>query len=205
MYNICSIFIQQESFEKIKDIYEEKKFKFSLLIICLFLFFFLSGGRNVYRVITNLLYSPMTRALTDSFLYPLFITYYYFYEKDFINEEDNTQNISLFIINLIISIIIDFCGCVYNDIFILFFCDLEIDTHYVIIDKEKKNYNDSNNFQDPDKFEEANLENDIYDLFDNNESDEEFSDNESKNTISAELKEKEDKLEDKKSVKDENG
>ena len=129
---------KQESFEIIKDIYEEKNFKFSLLIICLFLFFFLSGGRNVYRVITNLLYSPMTRALTDSFLYPLFITYYYFYEKDFTNEEDNTQNISLFIINLIISIIIDFCGCVYNDIFILFFCDLELDTPIMLLSTKKK-------------------------------------------------------------------
>ena len=143
---ITSIYsYKEESFKKIKEIYEEKDSKFILFIICLFLYFCLSGGRNVYRVVTNMLYSPMTRTLTDSFLYPLFIIYYYFYEKDFRNEENNKQNIYYFIINLIISIIIDFCGCVYNDILILFFCNLEDNTYYILTKKEN-NIDNSFNF-----------------------------------------------------------
>ena len=140
---------KEEPFENIIDICKEKDFKFILLIICLFFYFFLSGGRNIYRVVTNMIYSPMTRTLTDSFLYPLFITYYYFYEKDFIYEENNNQNtIIYFIINLIISIIIDFCGCIYNDILILYFCDLERNTHHFIVDKIRNISNGTNDLQD---------------------------------------------------------
>ena len=48
-----------------------KKFsigKIVLFIFLLLLYVILSGGRNIYRIITSKLYSPMTRALTDYFL-----------------------------------------------------------------------------------------------------------------------------------------
>ena len=38
-------------------------------------------------------------------------------------------DIAYFILNIIISLIISFFGCIYNEFIILFFCDLERDTH----------------------------------------------------------------------------
>ena len=162
---MASIYLcKEEPFEKIKDIYQEKDYKVILLIICLFLYFFLSGGRNIYRVVTNMIYSPMTRTITDAFLYPLLITYYYFYEKDFSNGENDNKKIIYFIINLVVSIIIDICGCVYNDILVLFFCDLERNTHYVLIDKIRNSSNYTNIFRDSTFKSDKNIsENDITD------------------------------------------
>ena len=39
------------------------------------------------------------------------------------------RNISHFIINIILSILISICGCVYNEFMILFFCGLEYNTY----------------------------------------------------------------------------
>ena len=113
-------FFFQNSLNEIKDIYEQNTFKFILLILCFALFAFLSGGRNAYRVLTNKLYSPMTRTLTDSILDPFLIIFYFFGEKDFTVGEDDKQNIIYFITNLILSIIINFWGCVYNEIIVPF-------------------------------------------------------------------------------------
>ena len=151
--------IKEESFSKIISIYDEHNYKFILLIVCFFLFFFFSGGRNAYRIITNKIYSPMTRTLTDCALDPLLITYYFIIEKDF--SINNEQNIIYFIINLIISIIIVFFGCVYNEIFILFCYDLEHNTHYYVsirassVDNSHMNLNISKDI----KINETNLKN----------------------------------------------
>ena len=73
----------------------------------------------------------MARTLTDSFLDPLFIIYYFIFQKDFRNLDDN-KNIYYFVINLILSIIIVFCGCIYNELFILLFCNLGYETYFQI-------------------------------------------------------------------------
>ena len=97
---------------------------FSFLLL---LYIILSGGRNVFRVITTKLYSPTARALTDYFLNPLYLIYDFSLRNDFLKQ--NERNIPYFIINLVISIIISICGCVYNELLILFFCEFERDTH----------------------------------------------------------------------------
>ena len=97
---------------------------FSFLLL---LYIILSGGRNIFRVITTKLYSPTARALTDYFLNPLYLIYDFSLGNDFLKQ--NERNIPYFIINLIISIIISICGCVYNELLILFFCGFERDTH----------------------------------------------------------------------------
>ena len=99
----------------------------TIFIFLLILYIILCGGRNVFRVVTTKIYSPMARALTDYFLNPLYLTYDFCVKQDFITE--NERNIPYFILNLILSIIISFCGCVYNEFMILFFCGLEHDTH----------------------------------------------------------------------------
>ena len=74
----------------------------------------------------------MTRTLTDCIIDPLLIIYYFFVEKDFQKNKDEGQNIYFFIINLVASFCIVFCSCVYNELFILFCCKLEHNTHYEI-------------------------------------------------------------------------
>ena len=122
--------LKEKPFSQIKDFYAQKYYKYIVLIITLFFFFFFSGGRNAYRIITNKIYSPMTRTLTDCFLDPLLITYFFFVENDLKIEGNQKQTNIYFIINLIISIIIVFCGCVYNELLILSCWDLGHNTHY---------------------------------------------------------------------------
>lgn len=125
-------------FKELKNIFKdiEKKTKvfetIVELIIYLAIYFIASGGRNIYRIITNKLYSPMTRTLTDCIIDPLLIIYYFFVEKDFQKNKNEGQNIYFFIINLVASFCIVFCSCVYNELFVLFCCKLEHNTHYEI-------------------------------------------------------------------------
>ena len=96
-------------------------------IFLLFLYTILCGFRNIYRVITNKIYSPMARSLTDYFLNPIYLIIYFFYKNDFLLNQK--RNIAHFIINIILSILISICGCVYNEFMILFFCGLEYNTY----------------------------------------------------------------------------
>ena len=71
-----------------------------LFTFLLFLYIILSGGRNIFRVITTKLYSPMARGLTDYFLNPLYISFDFGMNNDFLNKGE--RNIPYFIINLIL-------------------------------------------------------------------------------------------------------
>ncbi len=103
----------------------------------LFIYLVVCGGRNAFRVVTNKLYSPMTKTLTDYFLNPVYLTINYI-EGDFISR--GKPNIIYFLINLIMSIIITLCGSVYNEIVVLFFCGLENDTHNQVCVRSSLNY-----------------------------------------------------------------
>ena len=92
------------------------------LVICFLFYFIFSGGKNIYRVLTNKLYSPTTKSLADSILDPFLILFYYF-DGDFDYHKIH------FIINIILSIIFVFCACVYNELFILFCFGLQHDTY----------------------------------------------------------------------------
>ena len=121
-------YIFDDYFKEIKEYYKEyNNNKFTILIAFLFLYFVLCGGRNAYRVATNKIYSSMAKSLTDYFLNPLIISYYYIFENDFYSEEKH--NIFYFIINFVFSIIIVFCGCVYNEVLVLYCFNLEYNTH----------------------------------------------------------------------------
>ena len=60
-------------------------------------------------------------------LNPVYFIYYFVLGNDFLYQ--GKRNYTYFILNLIISLIISFCGCVYNEFIILFCCGLERDTH----------------------------------------------------------------------------
>ena len=111
-------------------IYVYKNFSIGSLFLFTFLlllYIILCGGRNVFRVITTKTYSPMARALTDYFLNPIYLAYDFSLGNDFITKGE--RNILYFVINLIISLIISFCGCIYNEFIVLFCCGLERNTH----------------------------------------------------------------------------
>ena len=134
-----SFSFMRENFKEIKNIFNEKYFSnLIFLITSLILYFILSGGKNIYRMTTNNLYSPMTRTLADSVLDPLLIIYYYLFENDFDIGGNGKQNLLIFILNLFLSIIIVFCGCVYNELLVLYCCNLDYETYAEISNRATK-------------------------------------------------------------------
>ena len=144
----CFYTIIEDPFDGIKKIYNEKRDKFLLFILFLIIYLFLCAGRNIYRIITNKLFFPITRSLTDSILDPLLIGYYFLFENDFYLKDKDIQSNSYFIINLIISIIYVFFACIYNEVFVLFCCNLEHDTYIII--KERATIIEKNESEDED-------------------------------------------------------
>ena len=118
-------------FNKLVIYYNNKSTgKFVGLIFLLFLYIILCGGRNAFRVVTNKIYSPMVKSLTDYLLNPINDIIEFSRGKDYLSF--GKRNIGYFIINLILSLIITICGCVYNEFIVLFCCKLEYNTHHEI-------------------------------------------------------------------------
>ena len=113
-------------FEELMNISEKKYLLIGLFII----YAIFSGMKNIYRIITNKFYSPMTRALAESILDPLFTIYYFFFE---IRDEKFTSKFWIyFVINFICSIIMALCSSIYNEFIILYYCGLEYETLFEI-------------------------------------------------------------------------
>jgi len=123
---------------QLKNIYSAYSGKqFAFFIILLVIYLILCGGRNAFRIVTNKIYSPMTKTLTDYFINPIYLIINYI-EGDFVS--NGKQNLFYFLINLVLSIIISLCGCIYNEIIVLFFCGLEKNTHHQITKRSFYNY-----------------------------------------------------------------
>jgi hypothetical protein len=101
-----------------------------ILVINFILYIIFTFFKNIYRVVTIKLFSPMTRALAESILDPIIIVYYMFDHEQIKNESYNFR--VFFGIILICSIIMPFSSCVYNEFIILFCCGLEHETHIEI-------------------------------------------------------------------------
>ena len=128
----CIFFYKDNPFNELKDFLKEKKnkkLKIVGLIICLILYFLLSGGKNIYRVITNTLYSPITKGSADSILDPFLIIYY-------VNDFKNKFH---FFFNLILTSIMDFWIFIYNELLVLFCCKMEHETYIVVSMRAKMN------------------------------------------------------------------
>ena len=128
---ITSFYAIYENPLDVKYNYNKKRNQFLLLFIFLRLNFLLSAGKNTYRILTNKRYSPITKIIADNFLDPLLIVYYFLFKNDL-------HNFFFFIFNLILSIIMNFFGLVFNDFIILYCCNLEHETYYEI---SKRAYN----------------------------------------------------------------
>ena len=133
----CS-FSENLDIKQLSKIYSENSSgQFALFIFLLFVYLVFCGGRNAFRVVTNKLYSPIIKTLTDYILNPVYLTINYI-EGDFVSR--GKQNIIYFLINLIMSIIITLWGTVYNEIVVLFFCGLENDTYDQVSERSSLNY-----------------------------------------------------------------
>ena len=111
--------------------------KFTLFIFLLFLYVIICGIKNIFKMVTIKLYSPMAKSLTDYFLNPIYLSYSFAAKEDFITK--STRNYPYFIVNLILSFIISFFGCVYNEFIVLLFCGLGINTHDQVSKRAKEN------------------------------------------------------------------
>ena len=78
----------------------------------------------------------MARAFSDYFLNPLYLIFCFAVKNDFSSDGD-VKRVLFFIINLILSIIITFCGSVFNEFIVLFCCGLELNTYDQISKRAK--------------------------------------------------------------------
>jgi hypothetical protein len=130
---ICLYFFDNNSSIKSELSYDDKV-KLIYLIFLLILYFIFSILKNIYRVVTIKLYSPMTRALAESFLSPIIIIFSLIKDLYLVDPKDKNLILDLnfyfdYGINIFLSIIMAFCSCVYNDFIVLYFCGLEHDTY----------------------------------------------------------------------------
>ena len=118
---LCSI--EKDPFGDVIKLFKKKDIPKIIGLMFLFLsYFFFSAIVNIYKIYCNVIYSPMAKSLMDYFMTPFFNIFYFFHTKDFFN------NKIYFIVSEIISLIIDFFGCLYNEFIILFCCGLENET-----------------------------------------------------------------------------
>ena len=75
----------------------------------------------------------MAKSLPAYFFNPFFMIYYFIFENDFTSE--GKRNYFYFIVNFILSIIIDIFAAIYNEFFILNCFGLQKDTHYGISER----------------------------------------------------------------------
>ena len=107
--------------------------KLILFILYMLVYVFLAAISNSYRLVTNKLFSPAGLSLVYYFLTPFQLIYNYM-----MAENNDKPNIYFFVINVCLAFIISFCGCIYNEIFVIFMCNLDHDTYYSISLRSKK-------------------------------------------------------------------
>ena len=110
--------------------YYDNSGKFVYLVLLLILYMILSGFKNAFRVLTNKIYSPMAATLAEYLYNPLYIILTLIVKNDFISNKK--RNYFYFSINLFLTIIISFSGCIYNEFVILFCYELNYETHQEI-------------------------------------------------------------------------
>ena len=140
---LASIYsLKENPFKDLKRIYEETDTgRFILLVFLLFLYMAFSAGANVYKLLSNVLYSPMAKTLAGYILNPFLYIYYYIHEDEFTSNGE--KNFLYFFINVILAIIISFLGCVYNEFLVLSCYQLNYETYSEIslrADDEDNNF-----------------------------------------------------------------
>ena len=115
----------QSEFSKMSELYNGSKFDFSWWLSLSIIYCILTGFKNIYRRETIKEFTPMTRILAQSILDPIFIIF-----------GDVDYNDTYFTIILVFSFVTIFCSCIYNEIFVLYCCGLEKDTHLNVMNSQ---------------------------------------------------------------------
>ena len=103
-----------------------------VFIVLITAYIFTSGFRNAYRVTTNKYYSPISRALIESTLDPI----YYLYNTITFNQKDAYELFWLhFSFAFFCLLVISFFTLIYNDFIILYCCGLEYNTYSEITNR----------------------------------------------------------------------
>ena len=124
-------------FEKINEFRKNRtSLEFIILIFCLILYAILSGLKNLYRVNTTKIFTPMTSVAIQYILNPIFFIINFVKDSDFITKGE--KNYAYFFINLIIGLIISFFSLAFNEFIILYFWGLDKDTHLQIVKRSAK-------------------------------------------------------------------
>ena len=152
IFGIIISIIYYVFFSPLDDIirfYNKKSpFEFFMLIMGFIFYMILSGGKNLFRLLTTKIFNPMTTTFMDYLFNPFYIIVSFIFFGDFIS--DGERNWITFGTNLFISCIISFFGGVYNEFIILFCCGLDRETHNQIVRRSVMDKNLSNLYEDDD-------------------------------------------------------
>ena len=85
---------------------------------------------------TIMLFNPMNKNLADIIINPLYIIYYFISGVDFMKIGE--KNYAYFFVNLVLLIIFDICGLIFNEFLILFCCGLNYNTYKSITFRASK-------------------------------------------------------------------
>ena len=85
---------------------------------------------------TIMLFSPMNKHLADFIINPLYIIYYYAIGDDFMINKP--RKYFYFSTNLILFIIFDICGLIYNEFLVINCCGLDRNTYNSIVFRASK-------------------------------------------------------------------
>ena len=123
------------------------------LFIFLLLFYTIFGAlKNIYRMVTIMLFTPMNKHLADIIINPIYIIYSFSIGDDFIN--DGNPDYFYFFSNIILLIIFDICGLIFNEFLILNCCSLEYDTYQSIFERASLELNNYSEDDDTNKSNE---------------------------------------------------
>ena len=153
IFGIIISIIYYVFFSPLDDIirfYNKKSpFEFFMLIMGFIFYMILSGGKNLFRLLTTKIFNPMTTTFTDYLFNPFYIIVSFIFFEDF--RFDGKRNWINFGINLFISCIISFFGGVYNEFIILFCCGLDRETHNQITRRSILDKSISDLYEDDDE------------------------------------------------------
>ena len=128
LFWISFFYLFQNVREEIISLFDIKLGKIFLLLFLLVIYSVAYGFSNIYKLFTIKIYSPTTRILFDCLL-DIFLFIYYSIK----DANPKTKIFTLYFwINSAFQIIIIFFILVYNEFFVLYFCDMEKNTYLEI-------------------------------------------------------------------------
>ena len=133
IFTIICAFIENP-FKGLKDVYDNNSGGMFILFLFLLLLYSIFGAlKNIYRMPTIMLFTPMNKNLADIIINPIYIVYYFIEGNDF--SKNGERNYLYFFTNLILLIIFNICGLIFNEFLILFCCGLDHDTYKSITER----------------------------------------------------------------------